>query len=191
MKRITLIAFAAAFAANTAATAGEIDWNYLEAEYIGGKLESDANVDGVGISLFANPTGQVLLSGDFQYLSIEDIDFGGDIDVYSISLGTGYYFPLTDNFHLVAELNGHYSWDEFDDDEFGFAVGPGVRWQATDRIELAVSTYYTYGEETDSGFDASAGTVIDITENLSFIGGYIYGDGADLYYAGLQIPFGR
>ena len=182
---------ASLFLAGGIATAGEIDWNYFEAEYVGGKLENDASIDGVGISLFANPVGQFLLGADFDYLSIEDVDYGGDIDVYSFSLGTGYYFPLTKDFHLVAELNGIYTWDEFDDTAFGIAVGPGARWQATDRIELAISTYFTYGEEWDAGFDASAGTVIELTDQLSLIAGYVYGDGSDTYYAGVQLPFGR
>jgi hypothetical protein len=65
-----------------------------------------------------------LLSGKFEYLSADDRAYGGDIDLYSISVGTGYYFPVTGRLQLVAELIGNYSWDEFDDDEFGFAVGP-------------------------------------------------------------------
>ena len=180
---------AALLATAFAATASDIDWDYFEFEYIGVQFEDGADAKGVGASVFYNPFGQIVLSGNFEYLSAEDIFDGGDIDLYSVSIGTGYYWPVQNNLHLVAEVIGNYSWDEFDDDEFGVAVGPGVRWGATDRIELYTSAYYTYGEEFEGGVDVAAGTIIDLTDRLSFITGYVYGDGDDGWYAGLQFPF--
>jgi hypothetical protein len=45
------LAAAAAISVGSFANAGEIDWNYLEAEYIGGQFEDGTDISGVGIKL--------------------------------------------------------------------------------------------------------------------------------------------
>lgn len=173
--------------------APRISWDYVELEYIGIDFdESDLDSgNGIGISIYRSPWERIFLSGNFEYLSADNIN-DTSVSLYSLSAGGGVYLPIQNNLQLVGELIGSYSWGDEFGGEFALSPGAGVRWGMTDRVELYTSAYYTISENSDGAVDIAIGTIIGVNEHLSLIGGYIFndlGDGDRTFYGGLQIPF--
>jgi len=170
MLRSSLLALLLAFSA--AANAEGFDYNYFELGY--GILEfDDIDVDGDGFGL----AGSYAINPDIHvFAAYEDagLDFG--VDATQFAAGIGYNTELSPTVDAVARLS--YQYAEIDVpgfgsvDDNGFGLGVGLRFAASDVLELdAGIDYVDFG---DGGDDTSFG-----------VGGlYSFSDAFDLGLSG-------
>ena len=153
MLRSSLVILVLALSAS--ASAEDFDYSFLSIGY--GVIDfDDIGVDGDGVNIggsFAiNDTIHVF--GEYQ---AADLDF--DIDASTFSAGIGYNTSVSPVVDLVARLS--YEYAEVDPpgpgsiDDSGFGFGVGLRFAASDTIELnAGVSYVDFG---DGGDDTSFG----------------------------------
>ena len=153
MLRSSLVILVLALSAS--ASAEDFDYSFLSIGY--GVIDfDDIGVDGDGLNIggsFAiNDT--IHIFGEYQDA---DLDFG--IDASTLSAGIGYNTSVSPAVDLLARLSYEYvevdppGPGSFDDSGFGFGVG--LRYAASDRIELNAGISYVDlgdgGDETSFG----------------------------------------
>lgn len=140
---------------STASYADGFDYNYVELGY--GILDfDDINVDGdgfgIGGSFAINPDIHV-----FAGYQSAGLDFG--VDVSSFAAGIGYNTELSPTVDAVARLSYQYvdvdapGFSSVDDN--GFGLGVGLRFAATDVLELTAGIEYV--DFSDGGDDTALG----------------------------------
>ncbi len=153
MLRSSLLALLLAF--SSAASAEGFDYSYFEFGY--GILNfDDIDADGDGFGL----AGSYAINPDFHvFAAYQDagLDFG--VDASAFSAGIGYNTELTPTVDAVARLS--YQYAEVDApglssaDDSGFGLGVGLRFEASDVLEIA--TGIDYVDLSDGGDDTSFG----------------------------------
>ena len=141
---ITLLAFSAT------ASAEGFDYNWLSFGYGNTEFdEVDLDGDGFGIDGSFAINKNVHLFAEYNAASL---DF--DVDATTWAAGLGYNTPLSPTFDFVARLS--YEYIEIDipgigsDDENGLGLGVGLRFSATDALELNGGVdYVDYGDAGD------------------------------------------
>lgn len=188
MLRSSLFVLLLAF--SMASFADDFDYNYVDLSY--GILEfDDIDVDGdgfgIGGSFAINPDFHVF--GGYQ---TSGLDFG--VDVTQFGAGIGYNTELSPTVDAIARFS--YQYVEVDAsgfgsvDENGFGFGVGLRFAASDVLEIAAGIDYVDlgdgGDDTGFGlgafysftdvFDAGlSGSWSDDTSNYSLTGRFYFG----------------
>ena len=99
-----------------------------------------------------------------------------DVDLFLLSGGVGYVHTLEEKLDLIGSAEIEYGHAEFDspggsgdDDDFGLRIRGGVRFQATNELELAGGLSLSTIFDEDVGLDGQA--LYAFNENLSgFVG---------------------
>jgi hypothetical protein len=158
MLRSSLVLLILAF--SLSANAEDFDYNYLQLDY--GTLDiDDINVDGDGIGI----SGSFAINPDLHvfggYRSV-GLDFG--IDVNTFDAGIGYNTEMSPTVDAFARLS--YEYIEFDvpggspdNDDSGLGFGVGMRFAASDLLEVeAAIDYVDFGGNNgdDTAFSLGA-----------------------------------
>lgn len=153
MLRSSLVLLVLAFA--TSASAKDFDYDYFQLTY--GNVEfDDVNVDGDGFGL----AGSYAINEDFHVFAgyeAAGLDFG--IDATTLGAGLGWHTTLSPVVDLVASFS--YQYVELDApgvgsvDDSGLGLGVGLRFAATDLLELNAGISYV--DLSDSGGDTGFG----------------------------------
>lgn len=191
MKHAATLATLLAASLPFAAAADEPRYTYLEAGYqyldfdLGGGVDVDGDGFGIGGSL--SVSDHIHLLGSYSKV---DLDFGIDASEYSI--GVGGRLPVGPGVHLIGSVG--WGWAKLDtpvgnfkDD--GIFLSGGVRWMATDRVELTGEL--TYVDLDDSGDDTTLGIglLFHLTPDLALGVGTRFGEDVTGYQAGLRYYF--
>jgi opacity protein-like surface antigen len=147
MLRSSLLIVVLAFSAT--ASAEDFDYNWLSFGY--GMIDfDDINVDGDALGI----DGSLAFNEDFHAFAsyaAADLDFG--IDATTFDIGVGYNTELSDVVDAYARLS--YEYVEIDvpgfgsEDDNGFGFGVGMRFAATQQLELEGAIQYV--DLNDSG----------------------------------------
>lgn len=169
-------------------------YDFLDVQYIYTNFDSPwfDDAHGAGANLSKGLGGPLYLTGSFAWSDTE-ADYE-PVDLYGASGGLGVYCPVVDRLHVNLEGGALWSKEDYDyysEDDWGYFVGPGVRFAICQGFELFANVYYTdfggEGDDTD-GIDVNVGAVYDISqyfgikvgglfgedENSAFVGGRIY-----------------
>ncbi|MEQ8783464.1 MAG: outer membrane beta-barrel protein [Roseibium album] len=177
-------------AAASAAVAADLRYDYLEGGYQNVDLDNPG-VDGDGLFLGGSLllAQSFFLAADFDYA-----DFDRGVDARSIELGGGVRFPLAPSLDLV--LGGGYvdvevdtRFGDFDDD--GLFLRGGVRWLATDQVELKALLNYVDLDESGDDTGVDLGVVVHLQPQLALLAGVEIADDADVVNLGLRYHFRR
>ena len=185
--RSTLFVLLLAFSA--AASAEGFNYTFVSAGY--GTVDfDDVDVDGDGFDI----GGSVAVADNihlFAGYEIANLDF--DVDASGFNAGIGYNTPLSNVIDFVAALS--YEYVELDVpgfgsvDENGYGLGAGLRFAATEALELnAGLKYVDLGDSDDTGF--GVGGLYNFTETfaLGLTGNWT--DDATSYSIGGRLYFG-
>ncbi len=156
MKRSFLVLLLLGLSAT--ASAQGFDYNYVQLDY--GVIDfANINIDGDGFTL----GGSLAINSDahvFGSYQSADLDFG--VDASTFNLGIGYNTELSPRMDAYARASFEFieldfpGIGSFDDNGFGFGVG--VRFAASDKLELDGGIKYVkYGDAgSDTGIEVGA-----------------------------------
>ena len=164
------VLFTALIAFSASAGAQGFDYNYFSVGYQRMNLDDgfiDVDGDGFGVD------GSFAINDSFfifgAYGMGEFSEQGQSVDVDTLSLGIGWHTPLTERVDFVTGVSYEYielSASGFGSaDENGYGLGVGLRFQASEAIELTGGiNYVDYGDGDDTGF--GVGMLYGISENV-------------------------
>jgi len=187
MLRSSLILLVLAF--SVSANAEGFDYNYLQLDYT--NVDFD-NVDGDGIGLsgaFAiNPDWHVFAG--YQALGL---DFGRDVNEFNA--GIGYNTELSPTVDAFARFSYEYIELEIpgglDDDDSGFGFGVGMRFAASEELEIEAGIDYV---DFGSGGDDTAfslGALYSFNDAFALGLGGSWSDDVSAYNLTGRIYFGK
>jgi opacity protein-like surface antigen len=189
MFRSTLVILALLFSASAGAQG--FDYSYIQLGY--GTFDfDDIDVDGDGFGL----SGSYAINPDWHvFAGYEDasLDFG--IDATSFGAGVGYNTELSPAVDMFARLSYQYveldagAFGSVDDNGIGFGVG--MRFAASDQLEIDAGIDYV--DLSDSGDETafSAGAVYNFTDAFSVGLGGSWSDDASSYTLVGRFYFGE
>lgn len=178
-------------ALSASASAKDFDYDYFSLSY--GNIEiDDSNVDGDGFGL----AGSYAINEDFHVFAgyqSAGLDFG--IDLSAFGAGIGYHTTLTPVVDLVASVS--YQYIDFDApglgdaDDNGLGLGVGLRFAASEEIELNAGISYV--DFSDSGNDTSFGVggLYSFTDAFALGLSADWGDDISSYTLEGRFYFGR
>lgn len=172
-----------------AAAADGFDYTFVEAGYVESELDVGAgDVDGDGLGLRGSLALNDTLHLFAEYAS-QDMDF--DIDSTSWNIGAGAHWGLDKNLDFVAEA----AWvkAEVDTplgsaDDDGLGVGAGLRFRATDKVELDGMIRYVDLDESDTSL--AVGGRYYFTTAFALGGGFVFNDDDSGFHIGVRAEFG-
>lgn len=188
MLRSILAILVLAFAAS--ASAKDFDYDFFQLSY--GNVEyDDVNVDGDGFGL----SGSYAINEDFHVFGgyqAAGLDFG--IDATSLGAGLGWHKTLSPVVDLVASVS--YQYVELDAsgfgsvDDNGLGLGVGLRFAASDLLELNAGINYV--DFSDGGGDTGfgAGGLYSFTDAFSLGLSADWSDDASSYTLSGRFYFG-
>lgn len=179
MIRSTVVLVVLLFSASAGAQG--FDYNYLQLSY--GQIDfDDINVDGDAFGI----SGSFAINDDWHvFAGYEGASLDFSVDATALAAGIGYNNAISPTVDLVARLS--YQYIELDApsvssvDDNGFGLGVGLRFAATDQVELnAGIDYVDFG---DGGDDTafSIGGLYDFTDAFSLGLGASFGDDVSSY----------
>ncbi len=189
MLRSSLILLFLVFSAS--ASAGDFDYNYFSLGYATIEFD-DVNVDGDGFGL----AGSYAINEDFHvFAGYEAAGLDFDIDATTLGAGIGWHTGLSPVVDLVANLS--YQYVELDTpgpgnfDDSGLGLGVGLRFAASDKVELNAGINYV--DLSDSGGDTgfSLGGLYDFTDAFALGLGGNWSDDSSSYTLSGRFYFGR
>ena len=155
------------FAVSATASAEGFDYNYFSLGY--GNVDfDDINVDGNGFGL----EGSYALADDWHvFAGYSDTSLDLNIDATSWNAGIGFNTPISDVVDVVARFS--YEYVDFDGpgpgsaDDNGFGMLIGLRFAATEELELNAGISYV--DLSDSGDDTGfgAGALYNFTDRFA------------------------
>lgn len=165
-----------AFGAVSVQAAENLNYSYLEAEYVfGDEVDADVpgvqemDIDGVRFKGSAALTDNVFVWGSHAGLDLELPGTGeSSIDVQSLGVGVNYALLSGPN---QLDAWGGVSYERIDpagSQADGYGVSAGLRWKALEQLELNGTASYRDYDDFD-GFLTAAGQDAD---------GWVYGVGA-------------
>jgi len=152
----------------------------------------DIDVDGDGVGV----DGSFAIADNYHLFANYQVgDFDFNIDSTSYGLGIGYNRPVSDVVDLVARLS--YEYVELDApgfqavDDNGFGLGVGIRFNATEQLELNAGLQYIDLSDSgdDTGFNAAA--LYNFNDVFSATLSGEWNDDASAYTLGGRFYFGR
>jgi hypothetical protein len=192
MKR-SLIALALAAVLPLSAQAGELNYNYIQADYLNSDFVGE-NFDGFGIA------GSVKFNdafyGSASYRKVDNGDFDIDLDETVISLG--WRHGLSDKADFLAEVGyvnvGVDAGELGDASEDGYRVGAGFRGSFNDKFEGSIKGFYTdLGGDEDGEFGARVAGLFKINPTWGIEASYettqYGGENFDTWGLGVRASF--
>ena len=192
MLRSVLLTALLAF--SVSAGAQGFDYNYFSVGYQRLNLDDgffDVDGDGFGLNgSFAVNESFFVFAG---YGMGEFEEQGITVDVDTLSAGIGWHTPLSEQVDFVAGLS--YEYVDFgasgfgSQDENGYGLGVGLRYQASEAIELnAGINYVDLGDGDDTGF--GLGLLYGVSENVDIGITGDWGDDSSAYGINGRFYFG-
>ena len=193
----TVMAVAAATLGMTVVTAnayaagpGQFSYNYVEAQYLKTTtyvgIDLDADIYGIRGSFKLNDT--FFLTAGAAYGEV-DIPVSNGIDVYDIGINAR--TSLSDKVDAYVGLSVTYAKVKvatFSDSDTGYGVTAGLRFAATDKIELGASV--TYVDVFDDNSTALGLTArYKLTDKFSVGAGYTVAEDTTGYGIGIRLDF--
>lgn len=170
------------------ALADEPRYTYVQGGYQYLDID-DLDIDGDGwfVGGSFGITERLHLLADYSDLGL---DFG--FDVSTLRLGIGGHLPLDQGVHLVGEAGYvrakvDHRFGDFTDD--GLFVSGGVRWMATDRVELNALLNYVDLDDSGNDTSVSGGILYNLTPELALGANVTLGDDSTGYTVGLRYYF--
>ena len=114
-----------------------------------------------------------------------------DFSMTGLSAAGGVYLPVVSRFHVFGELGVHYditsgSFHNFHPDEFSVYVRPGVRFAATEKVEIDASMLFaTTNNFNDRIFQLNSYYALLSVLDLGF--GVDFASDANTYHGGLRL----
>ena len=161
--------FSALLAFSASAGAQGFDYDFFQVGYQRVTLEQggfDVDGDGFGIDASFEITEQFFLTANYAIAEFEEQ--GVEVDLDNLSAGIGWHTPLSNQLDFVANLS--YEYIELSAlgqsaDESGFGLGAGLRYQATDALELNGGIgHVDYGDGDDTTLNLRV--LYGITDNI-------------------------
>ena len=189
MFRSTLVLIVLLF--STSAAAQGFDYSYLQLGY--GTIDlDDVNVDGDGFGV----SGSYAVNTDWHlFAGYEAIGLDFGVDVTSFGAGIGYNTEMSPTVDMFARLS--YQYIDLDAgglgsiDDNGIGLGVGMRFAASDQIEIDAGINYV--DLSDGGDETafSLGALYNFTEAFSVgLGGSWSSDSSSYTLAG-RVYFGK
>ena len=196
MLRSTLLVILFAFSAT--AVADDFKYSSVTVGYMNVEFDDDfgSSVDG---DLFGI-NGSVAIGESFfafaSYATGDVEDAVGDgVDMDQANIGFGHHLSLSENVDLVTSLS--YEYIELSDqgisiDENGLGLGVGLRFAATDNVEINGGiNYVDYGDIFGDRTSFDAAFLYNFTENFTVSVGGEWGDDVTQYVVGGRYYFGE
>jgi opacity protein-like surface antigen len=189
------IVFALLTVFSAAGYAQGLSYNHVDigySQYDIDDVDVDGNVIGFGLSVELNESFYAFGSYGLGDL---DGDFGIDADFDQLSIGIGYHMPLSPQLDLVTGLSYEYaevSVDGFGSvDDNGFGLSVGLRFAASDALELNGGiSYVDFGDGgDDTGF--GAGALYNFSNNFALGLSASWTDDTSSYGIGGRYYFGK
>ncbi|MEX0706318.1 MAG: outer membrane beta-barrel protein [Woeseia sp.] len=183
------------FAFSTTINAQDLSYNYVDAAYSQTELDDfDVDGDSIGISGAFEINENFFLFAGYGTGDLDD-GFGTSVDIDQLSAGVGYHIPLSGQVDLVTGLSYEYvdlsvpGFGSVDDNGFGLSLG--LRFAATEQVELNVGIKYI--DLSDSGDDTGFGIggLYNFTENVSVGLSGNWTDDTSTYGIGGRFYFGQ
>lgn len=190
-KSVVLAALLAA--APFAATAGDLNYTYVEAGYANLDIDSyfvNADFDGFQLRGSAAVAENIYVFGG--YGSVTNDDFGADIDFDELQLGAGYRHAINPRADLIGELGyiaQEVSIPGASDDTDGVRLSGGIRGLLADNFEGLAKVSYTDGDHFDGDFSFTAGAQYKFTQTWGVVGEIETGDDVTKYLVGVRASF--
>lgn len=173
------------------AEAKEFDYNYFQLSY--GNIEfDDVNVDGDGFGI----AGSYALNRDFHVFAgyeAAGLDFG--IDATTLGAGLGWHRTLSPVVDLVANVS--YQYVELDGpgagnaDDSGLGLGVGLRFAATDLLELDAGISHVDFSDSGSNTGLGVGGLYSFTDAFALGLSASWSDDSTSYTLAGRFYFGR
>ena len=194
MKKLSLV-FLGLLAANPLfAQTSPLSYDYVGASLgTGDVFEDDFSFYGLGASYSINDS--FFVKGSYyDGATDDDINFGVGLTKVELSgydVGAGFHTPLTQAMDLVVSASYVYSEIEFlgfSQHDDGFGVNGGVRFKATERLELnLLADYVDQGGDGETGYAASAYYFLTPTFSVGVV--YADNDATDTASANIRFHF--
>lgn len=170
-----------------------LTYGQLEGFYRYTNFDSDDldGAHGFGMSLSAELFRPLYLKGSFNWATASAADNEDDsYDFASGALGAGAYFAITDRFHLFAEVGGTYASLSGDRSSVEFSEGalyvtPGLRFAATEALELDFSVTATSADDYDA-YTVDFSGYYRLFSSMDIGIGTGIGDATQNYFAGIR-----
>lgn len=191
----TLVLAAMLAAVPFAATAGDINYNYIEGGYSRADL---AGEDGDGYFAKGSVAFGESFYGNLSYQDVTNDDAGFDVSLDETVLGLGYRHALSDSADLNAELsyvNLGVGVEGFgSDDSDGYRVAVGARGMLAPNFEGNIKGYYTEISDLDGGeFGAQIGGVYHFNQTWGVVGSFdhtkLLDEGINIWHIGVRASF--
>ncbi|MGI9236352.1 MAG: outer membrane beta-barrel protein [Woeseiaceae bacterium] len=189
MLRSTLVLLALTFAAS--ANAKDFDYSFFQLGY--GNVEyDDVNVDGDGFGL----AGSYSINEDFHVFGgyeAAGLDFG--VDATALSAGLGWHTSLSPVVDLIASVS--YQYIELDAsgiasvDDNGLGLGVGLRFAASELLELNAAINHVDFSDTDGDTGFAAGGLYSFTDAFALGLGGNWSDDVSSYTLSGRFYFGE
>jgi hypothetical protein len=116
-----------------------LSYDYVEGGYFQQDFDGNFDVDGLGVRLASELDEHLFVRGEFALFD-GDVANALDIDGFQLGGGLGFHSPLKEQLDLV--ITGDLIYADYDvensggDDEFGFRVTGGVRYEMDGKVDL-------------------------------------------------------
>jgi hypothetical protein len=181
------VLFLALFAFSASASAQGFDYNFLSVGYERVDLDAggvDIDGDGFGVEGSFEISESFFLFGGYTAAELEST-----VDVDFLSAGVGWHTPLSEQMDFVAGFSYENVDTDFGDED-GYGVNVGLRYQATDAVELNGGiNYIDYGNDGD---DTAFGlrVLVGVTDNIDVGLSGEWGDDVSSYGISGRFYFG-
>jgi hypothetical protein len=133
-----------------------LGYQSLDVNYVYNDFKDDNKLEGA--SGFSAALKLELMKPLYLNLGLERITSSTpkaeDIDITKFSAAGGVFLPLGNRFHIFGELGAQYDYVSGDENpitssDFSVFIRPGIRFAATDKLELSASLLFTNTDNLD------------------------------------------
>jgi hypothetical protein len=189
------VLFTALLALSASATAQDFDYNYLSLGYQRVNLDDgtfDVDGDGLGLEGSFEVGESFFIFGGYGMAEFEEQ--GITVDVDQATVGLGWHTELSDNVDFVTGLSYEYidvSALGLGVDDNGIGLGVGLRYAASDNIEINGGVDYV--DYSDGGDDTTFGLgfLYGVTESIDIGLNGEWGDDSSAYGISGRFYFGN
>jgi hypothetical protein len=170
-----------------------LSYGFLEARYAYNDFKNNpgiSNTNGLDVGLNVQLFKPLYLHFGLDWISGSS-DALGSYDMAGLSGGVGAYLPICNRFHIFGEVGVRYDTssgvlDSFNNDNFQVYIRPGIRFAATDRVELDASVLFATSEDLDNRLFQVNG-YYNMFGNFDLNLGIDFGSDTNSYHGGLRL----